>query len=124
MKIDKLNITESTYFVRNSKKIIDSLFAGNSTTASGVFKILKNRVMFYGLNGELFAALIVNSHGDQPFFVNATVLNGKTYYQNALGEQQKARLGIAHCSYASEREKAESVAYRAGLWEFYIKQQA
>jgi hypothetical protein len=124
MKINKLNITESTYFVRNNQAVINSLFAGNSTTASGVFKILKNRVLFYDMQNNLFAALIVNRHGDKPFFVNATVLNGKTYYQNALGEQQKIKLGINHCCYASEREKAEIVAYHAGLWEFFIKRPA
>jgi hypothetical protein len=115
--INKLNITESTYFVRNNAAVIDSLFAGNSTTAAGVFKILKNRVMFYDMQGELFAALIVN---DEPFFVNATVLNGKTYYQHALGDIQERKLGIEHCGYMSQREKAASVAVQAGLWEWRV----
>lgn len=124
MKTEKLNTTDTTYFLRNTNAVIYSLFAGNSTTASGVFKILKNRVLFYDIQGKLFAALIVNNYGDKPFFVNATVLNGKTYYQNGLGEQQKQKLGFAQCGYMEEREKAEFVAYHAGLWEFYIKQTA
>tara|TARA_R110000868_G_scaffold252229_1_gene508887 strand:- start:346 stop:720 length:375 start_codon:yes stop_codon:yes gene_type:complete len=124
MKIDRLDITDSTYFVRNNRAIIDSLFAGYSTTAAGVFKIMKNRVMFYDMQGELFAALIVNKRGDNPFFVNATVINGKTFYQHSLGEIQAKNLGIDHCGYRSEQDKAACVAHHAGLWESFIKQPA
>lgn len=115
MAIDKLNITDSVYFVRNNDAIIDSLFAGNSKTAAGVFKILKNRVMFYDMQGELFAALVVNK---EPFFVNATNLGGKVYYQHALGEIQECKLGIEHCGYVSQRDKAANIAVQAGLWEY------
>lgn len=119
--VDILNITDSVYFVRNTKEIIKTLFAGNSTTASGTFKIYKNRVIFFGMDAQPFAALIVNNKGDKPFFVNCGMLNGKMFYQYALGELQKQKLGISHCGYKSENDKAENVAYHAGLWEFYIK---
>lgn len=111
-----LQITNTSYFVPNKKAVIKSLFIGKGTTANGTFKALKNRVMFYDMKGELFAALIVNRNGDEPFFVNAFMHNGKPHYSYALGDIQARKLGIDGCSYMTERDYAKAVAYDAGLW--------
>jgi hypothetical protein len=71
--------------------------------------------MFYDLQGELFAALIVNKHGDAPFFVNAFILDGKTFYQYSTGAIQEQKLGIAGLGYMAGSDRAMEVATNAGL---------
>jgi len=107
--MEKLTTIGTTYFVRNNKKVIESLFTGGST-AAGTFKALKGRVMFYDMKGELFAALIVNKHGDAPFFVNAcTLKNGKIFYQYATGDIAERNLGIAGLGYMAMHDVAANV---------------
>lgn len=112
--MEKLTTNGTTYFVRNTKKVVDSLFTGGAT-AAGTFKVLKNRVMFYDLQGELFAALIVNRHGDAPFFVNAFTYAGKSHYQYATGEAAERNLGITGLGYRDMHDVAANVARKAGL---------
>ena len=106
--MEKLYINDTTYFVKNTKAVVASLF-NKQSTASGTYKALKGRTLFYDLQGELFAALIDNKYNEQ-FFVNTSLINGKTFYQCSTGELQERKLGLYGYSYAEINAKARHIA--------------
>lgn len=63
-------------------------------TLDGYYKRLKRGIKFFMPDGTLFAYLCANDTSSC-FFVNACVLEGKTYYQYSTGSHVEARLGIA-----------------------------
>lgn len=99
--------THSTHFVSKRSEIANSLF-NKGGTANGHYKKLKGRIHFYNLQGELFAALIMNSYGER-FFVSASVRNGKAFYMYGLGEKARVTLGL-NDSYMQQMELAENIA--------------
>lgn len=65
------------------KEFADSLFNPlNGKTASGFYKITKDKILFHKADGELFAAFVKNSKFTG--IVSATKQNGKTWYMQAL----------------------------------------
>lgn len=98
--------TPKTYFVRARGDIAKTLF-NHGGTASGHYKAYKRKIHFYNLQGDLFAALVMNDN-QAPFFVSASIQNGKPLYMFGLRDDDKATLGLPE-SYAAERVAAQAI---------------
>lgn len=70
------------YFVVQ-KEFTNTLFNPlNGKTASGFYKITKDKILFHKADGELFAAFVKNAKFTG--IVSATKQNGKIWYMQAL----------------------------------------
>lgn len=108
----KLHITDTVYFVEQSKQVVASLFSPtNGSTASGTFKIKKRGVLFFDLKGEPFIYLCANEDYT-PFFVSCfTQDDGRIRYMFALDSNHEQQLGFAGKTFGEER----AIALKA--WE-------
>jgi hypothetical protein len=102
------------YFARNEKALCKSLFKPrNGQSASGLFKVKANGVLFMLPNGEPFAFLVDNRH-EERFFVSCSKREGgKLLYMFSLSDSDQVRLGLAGFPYSEERKEAERVAREA-----------
>jgi len=66
--MNTLSFSDSVFFVSSSKLLVESLFK-SPQTASGVFKVRKNGILFLGGDGNPFAFLVANRFGER-FFVS------------------------------------------------------
>lgn len=98
--------TVNAYFVRSRADIARTLF-DKGGTANGHYKAYKRKVHFYNMQGDLFAALVMNDN-QAPFFVSASIQNGKPLYMFGLRDDDKITLGLPE-SYAAERVTAQSI---------------
>lgn len=80
----------------------------NGKMPDGYYKRLKRGIKFFMPNGELFAYLCANEPR-QCFFVNASMREGKSYYQFSTNEATEARLGIAGMTYSAEVGLANAI---------------
>jgi len=99
----------TTYFVRTSALLTDSLF-NKGGTASGTFKIRKNGILFCKPNGDPFAFLVINKFGERFFVTCSKQPDGRIRYMFGLCELDKAALGLASLGFTAERNEAERVA--------------
>ena len=67
---DILHTSTTCYFVRKNSQITDTLFLPGGT-ASGTFKVTAAGILFSNLQGEPFAFLVANRHGER-FFVSCS----------------------------------------------------
>lgn len=98
--------TINTYFVRQRADIAKTLF-NHGGTANGHYKAYRRKIHFYNLQGDFFAALIINAN-QSPFFVSASIQSGKPLYMFGLKDGDKETLGLPD-SYAAERLTAQSI---------------
>jgi len=98
--------TVNAYFVRSRADIAKTIFHKGGT-ANGDYKAYKRKIHFYNLQGDLFAALVMNDN-HAPFFVSASIQNGKPLYMFGLRDDDKATLGLPE-SYAAECVTAQSI---------------
>lgn len=98
----------NTKFAKNEKELINSLF-GSGSTASGTYKVKKTgTILFYDLQGTLFAARIANKYGEK-FFVSARLYNNKPRFQFDVSDLDKQKLGIAGLTFGHEKAIAENL---------------
>lgn len=97
----------NTKFAASNQELTESLF-NKGGTANGVYKIVNYGICFYTPQRELFAALIKNN-GQNPFFVSASIKNGKKWFMQCLMSKDKIRLGIGDFGYMQEMNEAERI---------------
>jgi hypothetical protein len=105
----KLHITPQVYFVKSGKALVETLFQPTGT-ASGIFKIRKDGILFMRPNGDPFAFLVANRHGER-FFVTCYRFegDGKMRYMHALTEEGERLLGLFEMSFKESHETASRV---------------
>lgn len=91
-------------FAKNEQEAINSLF-GTGGTFYGFYKKLKGRIHLLDMQGEIFAAVIVNNAFSG--IVNARKLNGKVFYQFAASEKNEKLLGVP--SFSKQSDYARSI---------------
>ena len=106
---DKRALEFPTGFMLPKPKKSDGLVLADVDNVIGFYKPLKGRTHFFTLEGELFAALIDNTHNEQ-FFVNAGTIKGRTFYMNATSALTEEALGMNGLSYKDCLEMAEAMA--------------
>ena len=98
----------STKFAPSAKALVSTLFDA-SGTASGLFRIRKNGVLFSLPDGEPFAFLVANNRGER-FFVSAgKQRDGRTFYSFGLSDSAAVRLGLAGMKYSAQQDEAVRV---------------
>lgn len=108
-KTNTITIGEKTFVPMG--KLAGALFVGGGTP-DGEYKKLKTSINFYKPSGEVFAALIMNKHGER-FFVSAhkDSNSGRTRYMFGLCDSSYELLGLSvDMGLREEREIAENVA--------------
>jgi hypothetical protein len=105
-----LATSDRTFFVSNDDNVVDTLFSG-PVTASGTFKVRKNGVVFYDLQGIARVFLCANP-GSDPFFVSCSYCTTKSgrrslRYMNALCSLDELFMGIR--GYTEETYLASSL---------------
>lgn len=108
----RLATSERVFFVASNSQVVDSLFTGPST-ASGTYKIRKNGILFFDLQGIARVFLCANPNSD-PFFVSCsyhTSKNGRRSlrYMQALCALDELWLDVRGMSYAEEVCLAKSL---------------
>ncbi len=94
-------------FARNNSALISTLFNA-SGTASGLFRVRRNGVLFMRPTGEPFAFLVANP-GQGKFFVSCRKEGSAIRYLFSMTESDRAFLGLAGLSYMAAVETAEQV---------------
>jgi len=96
--------------VSSSKLLVESLFK-SPHTASGVFKVRKNGILFLGGDGDPFAFLVANRFGER-FFVSCrkNELGKGIRFFFSLMESDEKKLGVL----LSSRHSMHAIATR--LW--------
>jgi len=98
----------STKFARNEKALVATLFNA-SGTASGLFRVRKNGVLFMSPDRSPFAFLVANPNQSQ-FFVSASrQSDGRTRYSFGLSTVDAVRLGVSGMKYSEQSNEAERV---------------
>lgn len=98
----------STKFARNGAALVETLFDA-SGTASGLFRIRKNGVLFMAPDGTPFAFLVANRHGET-FFVSASrQSDGRISYMFTISDADAVRLGISSLGYSARSDEAARV---------------
>lgn len=108
---DILRTSGTTYFVRKASQLTASLFNPGGT-ACGTFKPTSRGILFSNLQGEPFAFLVANRHGER-FFVScsrSTPDGGRTRYLYTTMTQDERTLGLPE-SLMAQHDLAET------LWE-------
>jgi hypothetical protein len=108
--MNTLSISDSVFFVSSSKLLVESLFK-SPQTASGVFKVRKNGILFLGGDGNPFAFLVANRFGER-FFVSCrkNELGKGIRFFFSLMQSDEKRLGMPE-------SKREQHAIAARLWD-------
>lgn len=108
-KLDHLVLSDAVFFVRYKKALVPSLFQGPATP-SGFFKVRKNGVLFLDLDGNPFAFLVANKHGER-FFVTCrkTDETGELRFMYSLCLTDLKKLGLEHLSFLKKMETAERI---------------
>lgn len=108
--MNTLSLSDSVFFVSSNKLLVESLFK-SSQTASGVFKVRKNGILFFGGDGNPFAFLVANRFGER-FFVSCrkNELGKGIRFFFSLMESDEKRLGVL----LSSRHSMHAIASR--LW--------
>ena len=92
--MNTLIVSDSTFFVSSHKLLVASLFQ-SPRTASGLFKVKKNGILFLGGDGTPFAFLVANRFGER-FFVSCRkneLGKGIRYFFSIMDADEK-RLGM------------------------------
>jgi hypothetical protein len=92
--MNTLTVSDSVFFVSSNKLLVESLFK-SPQTASGVFKVRKNGILFFGGDGNPFAFLVANRFGER-FFVSCRkneLGKGIRYFFSIMDSDEK-RLGM------------------------------
>jgi len=107
--MNTLTVSDSAFFVSSTKLLVETLFQ-STRTASGVFKLRKNGVLFLGGDGNPFAFLVANRFGER-FFVSCRKNEfGKGIrYLFSIMDSDEKRLGMPE-------SKREQYAIAARLW--------
>ena len=108
-KLDRLVFSDAVFFVRYKKAFVRSLFQG-PVTPSGFFKVRKNGVLFLAADGNPFAFLVANKHGER-FFVTCrkAAETGRLRYMYTLVESDIQKLGLVGVAFAKKVEIAERI---------------
>jgi len=104
--------SDTTFFVKSSKEVVDTLFAGPKT-ATGTFQIKKNGVLFFDLTGVSRVFLCANDPLN-PFFVSCSQVidkNGRKRirYMQTLCALDELFLDVRGFSYTEERYLASAI---------------
>lgn len=114
-KPEKLFIFGSVFFVPNEKLLVESLFQ-SPVTASGIYKVRKNGILFLSGNGNPFAFLVANKYNERFFVSCCNNENPKGIrYLFGLMESDKIKLGLEGIGYKNELEIA------SGVWDSISK---
>lgn len=92
---DILRTSSTCYFVRKPSQVVESLFL-HEGTASGTFKVTAGGILFSNLQGEPFAFLVANRHGER-FFVSCSRSEpdgGRIRYMYCTMERDEETLGL------------------------------
>lgn len=100
---DILNINGAK-FARNDSVFVKTLF-DNDGAAQGLFKVRKRGVEFMKPNGDLFAFLVANKHGER-FFVSAFKTDGKKRYMYSTTSEAEKLLNLSELGYRDKIELA------------------
>ena len=84
-------------FARNDAAFTETLFDKDGT-ACGMFKVGKRGVEFMKPDGELFAFLVADRHGER-FFVSAYKRDGKKYYMYSTTDEAEKLLNLSELGY-------------------------
>ena len=104
-----LTVSDSVFFVSSAKLLVASLFK-SPRTASGLFKVRKNGVLFLGGDGTPFAFLVANRFGERFFVSCSKNENPKGIrYLYSLMDSDKLKLGLNGLGYMNELEVASRV---------------
>lgn len=93
---DLININGAK-FARNDAAFTETLFDKDGT-ACGMFKVRMRGVEFMKPNGELFAFLVANKHGER-FFVSAYKIDGKKWYMHSTTDEAEKLLNLEGLGY-------------------------
>lgn len=107
--MNTLIVSDSTFFVSSHKLLVASLFQ-SPRTASGIFKVRKNGILFLGGDGTPFAFLVANRFGERFFVSCSKNENPKGIrYLYSLMDSDKLKLGFNGIGYKNELEIASRV---------------
>ncbi len=98
----------ATKFARNSAALVSSLFDPTGT-ASGLYSVRRNGIMFSLPSGEPFAFLVANKH-DERFFVTCSRQDdGRVRYMFGLSDPDCRRLGLAAFGHIAQHDEAARI---------------
>ena len=107
--MNTLTVSDSAFFVSSPKLLVESLFQ-SPQTASGIFKVRKNGILFLGGDGTPFAFLVANRFGERFFVSCSKNENPKGIrYLYSLMDSDKLKLGLNGIGYKNELEIASRV---------------
>ena len=107
--MNTLLVSDSAFFVSSPKLLVESLFQ-SPQTASGIFKVRKNGILFLGGDGTPFAFLVANRFGERFFVSCSKNENPKGIrYLYSLMDSDKLKLGLNGIGYKNELEIASRV---------------
>ena len=107
--MNALTLSDSAFFVSSAKLLVESLFK-SPRTASGIFKVRKNGILFLGGDGNPFAFLVANRFGERFFVSCSKNENPKGIrYLYSLMDSDKLKLGLNGLGYMNELEVASRV---------------
>jgi len=95
-------------FAPSSSALVESLFNPEGT-ASGIYKIKRNGVLFCKPDGDPFAFLVANRSSHCYFVSCAKQEDGRIFYLYSTCSLDEKRLGIESLSYGEKDRLAESI---------------
>jgi hypothetical protein len=95
-------------FAPSSSALVESLFNPEGT-ASGIYKIKRNGVLFCNPNGEPFLFLVANRSNPRFFVSCSKQEDGRIRYFYSISSMDEKKLGIDSLSYGEKNRLAESI---------------
>lgn len=84
-------------YAKDDREFTDSLFHTEGGTCVGYYKVIATGVQFFDHQKNLFAFCVCRNKHTRPwqaFFVNASTIDGKNWYQHGLGDYHLPKFGI------------------------------
>ena len=98
----------TTQFAPSASALVDTLFT-NGGTANGTYKVKRNGILFSKANGEPFAFLVANRHGERFFVSCSRQEDGKIRYMFGISKREEMLLGIREMGWTALHDEADRV---------------
>lgn len=94
-------------YAANNKEFTESLFCKGGTCA-GYYKKTRNKILFSDMQGDIFAALVRNKHGNH--LVSTTRLeDGKIFYMYGLATSAESVFFPAGLGYMAKKDSIDNM---------------
>lgn len=103
--MEHIIITPGNSWIPAAKVVAETPTTGGE---SGFYKRFAGGIHFYGLDGQVFACLVTNRHGER-FFVTATARPEGIFFMHSTCTLTEKKLGLTGLGLRAEHELASSI---------------